>query len=68
MSMFSSKVFKNCKKGLKTFITSNHIILCKTRISFSNELKISSPPKSGNNVVSMFIVSAIAIVKGSNKV
>jgi hypothetical protein len=42
-----------------------HIYL-QTRISFSNDSKISSPVKHGNNVISMLIVNAIVIVKVSD--
>jgi len=61
-TFYASKDFRNSKKCLITFITSNHIFLCKMNISISKGLKISSSLKSYNNSTSMFIVIKIIVV------
>jgi hypothetical protein len=68
MNLPSIKSSQNYKKGLITLMTSSHTFICKTRISFSNALEMLGPPKSGNNDVSMFTVSAIVVVKAFDNI
>jgi hypothetical protein len=60
------KDLKKSKKGLITFITSNHIFLCKSKISISKGLKTSNKLNSYNNSTSMFTIKVIIIVKAFN--
>ncbi len=66
LNLHATKDLKKSKKGSITFITSNRISLCKSKMSISKRSESSNELNNYNNSMSMFIVKVIIIVKASN--